>query len=82
MADISAVIPAYNRAHLLPATLRSLLAQTVPAREILVVDDGSTDGTAEVAEAFGPSVRAIPSGQMSTRPPRGIVRRVFSFFRS
>ena len=59
MADISVVIPAYNRAHLLPATLRSLLAQTVPAREILVVDDGSTDGTAEVAEAFGPSVRVI-----------------------
>jgi glycosyltransferase involved in cell wall biosynthesis len=57
--SISVIIPAFNRAALLPQTLRSLLAQTVPAAEILVVDDGSTDGTAEVAEAFGPPVRVI-----------------------
>ena len=59
MTGISVVIPVYNRANLLPATLRSLLAQTVPAGEILVVDDGSTDGTAEVAESFGATVRVI-----------------------
>lgn len=56
---ISCIIPTYNRAILLPLTLRSLLAQTLPAAEILVVDDGSTDGTAEVAESFGGSVRVI-----------------------
>jgi len=56
---LSVVIPAYNRATLLPITLRSLLAQERVADEILVVDDGSTDGTAEVAEAFGQSVRVI-----------------------
>lgn len=59
MTGISVVIPVYNRANLLPATLRSLLAQSVPAGEILVVDDGSTDGSAEVAESFGEPVRVI-----------------------
>jgi glycosyltransferase involved in cell wall biosynthesis len=56
---LSVVIPAYNRATLIPITLRSLLAQERVADEILVVDDGSTDGTAEVAEAFGHPVRVI-----------------------
>jgi glycosyltransferase involved in cell wall biosynthesis len=57
--SISVVIPAYNRAELIGTTLRSLLAQTLPAAEIIVVDDGSTDGTAEVAEAFGSPVRVF-----------------------
>jgi glycosyltransferase involved in cell wall biosynthesis len=47
MPDISVIIPAYNRADLIGKTLRSLLNQTVPAKEIIVVDDGSQDGTAE-----------------------------------
>ena len=49
-ADISVIIPAYNRAGLIGETLRSLLNQTIPANEIIVVDDGSTDGTVEAAE--------------------------------
>jgi glycosyltransferase involved in cell wall biosynthesis len=49
--SISVIIPAYNRAELIGETLRSLLNQTVPASEIIVVDDGSSDGTAEAAEA-------------------------------
>jgi len=50
MPDISVIIPAYNRAGLIGATLRSLLNQTLPAKEIIVVDDGSTDRTAMAAE--------------------------------
>jgi GT2 family glycosyltransferase len=50
MPDISVIIPAYNRAGLIGETLQSLLNQTLPAREIIVVDDGSTDDTARVVE--------------------------------
>lgn len=56
---LSVVVPVYNRADLLPLTLASLLAQTRPADEILVVDDGSTDDGAAVAASFGPPVRVI-----------------------
>lgn len=56
---ISVVIPAYNRAHLIGETLRSLLVQTRPADEIIVVDDGSTDDTAAVAAASSETVKVI-----------------------
>ena len=48
---ISVVIPTYNRAALLPQTLRCLFGQTLPADEIIVVDDGSSDGTEDAARA-------------------------------
>lgn len=56
---LSVIIPAYNRAHLLGQTLRSLLVQTRPAEEIIVVDDGSTDATADVAAGFGGTIKVI-----------------------
>ena len=49
---ISVVVPAYNVEKWLPRSLDSLLAQTYPNLEILVVDDGSRDGTREVAQAY------------------------------
>jgi glycosyltransferase involved in cell wall biosynthesis len=58
-SGISVIIPAYNREHLIKETLKSLLGQSVPAEEIIVVDDGSSDTTPEVAEAFGSPVRVI-----------------------
>jgi glycosyltransferase involved in cell wall biosynthesis len=48
----SVVIPTYNRVQLVPRAIRSILAQTHKNWELLVVDDGSSDGTADVVEAF------------------------------
>lgn len=59
MSSISVVVPAYNPGELLAETLASLSAQTRQPDEVLVVDDGSTDGSIErVLERF-PAVRLI-----------------------
>ncbi|MGW1816091.1 bifunctional polysaccharide deacetylase/glycosyltransferase family 2 protein [Streptomyces sp. NPDC002125] len=56
---VSVIVPAYNEKECIASTLNSLAASTHPI-EIVVVDDGSTDGTAEIAEALGlPNVRVI-----------------------
>ncbi len=56
---VSVIIPSYNRAEWLPATVESVLAQTHPAAEILIIDDGSTDNTAEVCTRFPAPVRYL-----------------------
>lgn len=58
--DISIVIPAYGRLELLAKTLDSLLAQTYPAREIVVVDDGSAEELRGPLESrYGDRVRCV-----------------------
>lgn len=49
---ISVVIPAYNAEPFLKAAIESVLRQSVPPLEVLVVDDGSTDGTASLARSI------------------------------
>ena len=56
---ISAIVPVWNGRHLLPRLLASLDAQTRPTAELLVVDNGSTDGAPEVARESGARVIAM-----------------------
>lgn len=56
---VSVVVPAYNQADYLAIALNSILDQSYPDYEILVVDDGSTDETATVARSFSDSIRYI-----------------------
>jgi glycosyltransferase involved in cell wall biosynthesis len=56
---VSVIVPAYNRERLLPDALASIAAQDCDALEVVVVDDGSTDGTARVAETYGDPVRCV-----------------------
>lgn len=55
----SVIIPAYNAAGLVSRAIQSALSQTYPVLEIIVVDDGSSDATAEVAARTGPGVAVI-----------------------
>lgn len=57
---VSIIVPAYNAAAWLAETLESAFAQTWPAIEVIVVDDGSTDGTREIAERYaGRGIRIV-----------------------
>src|ERR1043166_10169439 len=56
---VSVVIPAYNAAAYLPDAINSVLSQTRPADEVIVVDDGSKDSTGELAESYGDKVFCV-----------------------
>lgn len=56
MKSVSIIIPAFNAEKFLGGAIRSCLGQTLPPAEIFVIDDGSTDGTSAVCEAFGRAV--------------------------
>ena len=59
MLTVSAVIPTYNRAHLLPRAIHSALDSLSPEDELIVVDDGSDDDTAAAVAPFGDRVRFL-----------------------
>ncbi len=70
MTSISVIIPSYNRAHLLPRCLDSVLAQHYAASEIIVIDDGSTDNTEELIKTQYPSVEYIKQIQQGVSAAR------------
>lgn len=59
MGRVSVIIPTYNRKRTLARAVSSALAQDHPPAEIIIVDDGSTDGTADLAASFGDAVRYL-----------------------
>lgn len=56
---ISTIIPAYNADRYIAAALDSVLSQTRPPDDIIVVDDGSTDGTPDVLKTYAARIRII-----------------------
>lgn len=74
-ALVSVVIPCYNQAHFLPEAIESVLAQTHPHHEIVVVDDGSTDNTQEIVSRY-PGCRCVrqPNAGLAAARNTGIRR--------
>ncbi len=67
---ISVVIPAYNAGRFIRRTIDSVLAQTYTDYEIIVIDDGSTDDTAEIVKSYGSKVRYIYQKNAGDGPAR------------
>jgi O-antigen biosynthesis protein len=65
---VSVILPTFNRAHVLPRAIDSVLSQSFEDFEILVVDDGSTDGTAELMARY---VRWNPRVRYLVQPANG-----------
>jgi glycosyltransferase involved in cell wall biosynthesis len=57
--SVCAIIPAYNAEAFIHKAIESVLNQTTPVEEIIVVDDGSRDGTCAVVESYAPKVRLL-----------------------
>jgi glycosyltransferase involved in cell wall biosynthesis len=70
--SVSTVIPTYNRATLLERALRSALRECQPGDEIIVVDDGSTDDTARVAQGHGEPVRYLRTAHAGAGAAGGV----------
>lgn len=72
----SVVIPAYNAAPTIAEAIASIMAQTVAAQEIIVVDDGSTDATASVVSGLNGPIRLVskPNGGPGSATTAGFSR--------
>jgi glycosyltransferase involved in cell wall biosynthesis len=67
---ISVVIPAFNAGRFIRRTIDSVLAQTYRDFELIVVDDGSQDDTAQIAKSYGQAVRYIYQENAGDGPAR------------
>lgn len=68
--SISIIIPTYQHAHSLPFCLASVFAQTYSPIEVIVVDDGSTDGTADLLASYGDKIKVIRQENKGANPAR------------
>lgn len=79
MPKVDIIIPAYNAAKYLPAAIESVITQTFEDWRILLVDDGSTDGTAEIVapylERLGPKLKYIYQANMGMSAARNTALR-------
>ncbi len=57
--SVSLIIPTFNRAHTLPRALDSVLGQLRPPEQVIVVDDASTDATAEILDAYQQRIELV-----------------------
>ncbi len=55
----SIVVACYNQRHFVRAAVESAISQPHPSKEVIVVDDGSSDGTPELLDSFGDSIRLV-----------------------
>ena len=69
---ISVVVPAYNEALVISSTLRAILAQDYPDFEVIVVNNASTDNTAEIVHGFEISGK-IPSVRLVHETKKGLL---------
>ncbi|NOZ11519.1 MAG: glycosyltransferase family 2 protein [Gammaproteobacteria bacterium] len=72
MSSISVIIPTYNRSELLMRALRSVYAQTRPADEVIVVDDGSSDGSREAVKASFPQATYLSQANRGVSAARNV----------
>ncbi|MBI4777213.1 MAG: glycosyltransferase [Deltaproteobacteria bacterium] len=72
MPLVSVIIPTYNRASRLEEAVRSVLDQTFRDFELIVVDDGSTDGTREMLEGFGAGVKVLVQARSGVSAARNL----------
>lgn len=70
---ISVVIPAYNGSRTIRATLDSVLQQTLPPNEILVLDDGSTDDTSSILYSYSPRVTVLQQKNQGVAAARNVL---------
>lgn len=72
MPLFSVIITAYNRAHLAPATITSVLAQTFSDYEVILVDDGSTDDLLGAIHPFRDRIRVFQQANSGPGPARNL----------
>jgi glycosyltransferase involved in cell wall biosynthesis len=70
---VSIGIPCYNAEKWIAAAVRSALEQTWPAKEVIVVDDGSTDGTLEELRKFGEAIQVVQASHGGANRARNLV---------